>query len=405
MRDGSKKFRWLLANDGNTKRLFIFAILLFLFFFLELVFAVITGSVSLLSDAFHMISDFSSTILAIYAIVVSHRPDSDSYTYGLSRAQVLGGLVNGVFLLTVCFMMAIEVAMKLTHLDELKELEGHGLEITYVGAAGLLVNVLGMVMLGGHGHSHAGSGHGHAHGGGAHHEDAGEGESLHDCDHGPKEKQHEHGDLNMHAAWLHAMGDMLGSVVVVAVGIIIEFAEGDWKYYADPALTAIILAIIAYAAIPLVRNCSVILVQGAPPGIDVSKIASEVFESSGDIVDVHDVHLWELEPGNCVGSLHVVFGRSFDRSSFQVVATVLKGIMHRHGVHSVAIQPEFSNHDCADFTSMSPDFCGDELSCLLACEPGCEQASVCCDDRQKTKRHLHKRRTAQNKIGLERTLI
>ena len=90
---------------------------------------------------------------------------------------------------------------------------------------------------------------------------------------------------------------------------------------------------------------------------------------------------------------------------------MLKGIMHRHGVHSVAIQPEFSNHDCGDFTSdasMSPDFCGDELSCLLACEPGCEQASACCDDRQKTKRHLHKRRVGPNRgasLSLERTLI
>ena len=105
-------------------------------------------------------------------------------------------------------------------------------EIIYVGAAGLLVNVLGMVMLGGHGHSHAGGGHGHSHGGGG----GGGGANAvteDGCDHGhghgatePDEKQAEHGDLNMHAAWLHAMGDMLGSIVVVAVGLIIEFAEG-----------------------------------------------------------------------------------------------------------------------------------------------------------------------------------
>ena len=120
-------------------------------------------------------------------------------------------------------------------------------EIIYVGAAGLLVNVLGMVMLGGHGHSHAGGGHGHSHGGGGgggggHHDGEGADEVAEDgCNHGhghgvtltpdgaavPDERQREHGDLNMHAAWLHAMGDMLGSVVVVAVGFIIEFAEGS----------------------------------------------------------------------------------------------------------------------------------------------------------------------------------
>lgn len=269
-----------------------------------------------------------------------------------------------------------------------------GFEIIWVGSAGLVVNILGMIMLGGHGHSHAGGGHSHAHahgdGGGCDHE-GGEGESHH-------EEEREHGDLNMHAAWLHALGDMLGSVVVVAVGLIIEFAEGDWKYYADPFLTAVILCIITYAAVPLVRSCSKILVQGTPQGVDAKVISAEITASNDDIVDVHDFHLWELEPGNSVGSLHVVFGKSFDRDTFQAVALKIKRVFHRHGVHSVAIQPEFSSHECCrdGHGDAPPEFCEDEVTCMLACEPGCEQPSVCCSDRGFTRQHLHRRRRGRS---------
>lgn len=292
-----------------------------------------------------------------------------------------------------------------------------------------------MIMLGGHGHSHAAAG-GHAHAGHAHGDGDGgdcDHEGGEDASHHGEERERKHGDLNMHAAWLHAMGDMLGSVVVVAVGLVIEFAEGEWKYYADPFLTAVILCIITYAAVPLVRSCvhryktvtalpslrprppnwawavgsaakrtarlwkiielencwwgfffvlrgrrcryrcSKILVQGTPQGVDVKVISTEITECNDDIVDVHDVHLWELEPGNSVGSLHVVFGKSFDRDTFQAVASKIKRVFHRHGVHSVAIQPEFSSHECCrdSHGAAPPEFCEDEIACMLACEPGC----------------------------------
>lgn len=388
-----KTFSDLLRSDRNTQRLTIFGVLLFLFFFLEIVFAIITGSVSLLSDAFHMLSDLSATCLAVYAIVVSHRPNTDAFTYGLSRAQVLGGLVNGIFLLSVTFMLSVEVAMKFVHADELKDIDGHGLDITYVGAAGLAVNIVGMVLLGEHGHSHAGGGgHSHSHGGGHGHAHDHDTDDPHDKK--KKEKREaSHGDLNMKAAWLHALGDTLGSVVVVVVGLVVHFGEGDWKFYADPALTAVILVIITYSAVPLVRSCSKILVQGAPEEIDIQAVKEAVSAICNDIVDIHDLHIWQLEPGNCCGSLHVLFGNEFDSLAFSSVAEQMKSVLHKFGIHSVAIQPEFSSHVCADTNVQGTvEYCYTEMTCLLPCEPGCEQAAVCCSDREVTR--LHKRKKA-----------
>ena len=76
----------------------------------------------------------------------------------------------------------------------------------------------------------------------------------------------------MQAAFLHALGDALGSVVVVTVGLVVEYADGDWRYYSDPVLTLIILAIIAKSAIPLVRHCSHILLQGTPQNMLTSDV-------------------------------------------------------------------------------------------------------------------------------------
>lgn len=373
----------LLRTDHNTQRLTIFAVLLFLFFFLEIIFAIITSSVSLLSDAFHMLTDLSATCLAIYAIVLSNRPDNDQFTYGLSRAQVLGGLANGIFLLSVTFMLSVEVCMKLVHTDELSEIDGHGLAITYVGAAGLAVNIIGMFLLGGHGHSHVGGG------GGGHSHESQQGHHGHEADHHAPHEEKSHGDLNMRAAWLHALGDTLGSVVVVAVGLVVHFAEGDWKYYMDPLLTAVILVIITYSAVPLVRNCCQILAQGVPQDINVESVKDDLFSVDEGIIDIHDLHIWQLEPGNYCGSVHVIFGKEFHYTQFSKTAEKLKCILHKHDVHSVAIQPEFSEHSCHDTSDCEVDrsICCTTMSCLLPCRNGCNENSVCCTDRERTRTH------------------
>lgn len=350
-----KSFYELLRTDHNTQRLSIFAV----------VFAIITGSVSLLSDAFHMLTDLSATCLAIYAIAISSRPNNNHFSYGFSRAPVLGGLANGIFLLSVSFMLSVEVCMKLVHSDELEEIDGHGLEITYVGAAGLAVNIVGMFLLGGHGHSHAGD------------------------DHHDQKREKSHGDLNMKAAWLHALGDTLGSVVVVVVGLVVHFGEGDWKYYMDPLLTAVLLAIITYSAVPLVRNCCQILAQGTPPNVSVEGIKDDLLEVDDGIFDIHDLHIWQLEPGNCCGSVHVIFSKEFNHEQYPQTADKLKSVFHKHDVHSVAIQPEFSDHICHDRTDCDhgSDICCTKISCLMACGPGCDNVSFCCADREGARAH------------------
>jgi len=195
----------------------------------------------------------------------------------------------------------------------------------------------------------------------------------------------------MRAAWLHAMGDALGSVVVVVVGLTVEYAEGDWRFYTDPALTIVILGIITYSAIPLVRDCVRVLLQGSPMDIDTDLLTAELEETHSAVMEVHDLHLWELQPCRTVGSMHVVFNNEFDSSGFPGVAASMKSLFHQHGIHSVAIQPEFDNR---------ADGGGDDCQkqCRLSCEPTCESDNICCNDRL-TYRSRTRRQGASDKAG------
>jgi len=147
-------------------------ILLGVFFIIEVVVGYTTNSMALIADSFHMLSDVASLIVGYLALKYSTRDaNRDTYTYGYARAEVLGALVNAVFLVALCFSITIEALKRLVIVEEIE----NPLLVFCVGAAGLVVNVFGMFLFHqtGHGHSHGAGGggggsHGHGHGGGSH---------------------------------------------------------------------------------------------------------------------------------------------------------------------------------------------------------------------------------------------
>jgi len=164
-----EKFDWW--NDFDAKAVFVIGMMTSALTLLEFVYAMITGSLTLVADAFHRLSDVMTMGCTFYAIILSHKPSSSKYSYGWKRAEVLGGLCNAVFLLALCFFMAEKIIRSFIEHPKVSK----PLQVAIVGAAGLIVCILGLFMFDGAGHTHAGgekctghgngdAGHSHSHG-------------------------------------------------------------------------------------------------------------------------------------------------------------------------------------------------------------------------------------------------
>jgi zinc transporter 1 len=178
-----------------------------------------------------------------------------------------------------------------------------------------------------HGSDH-GHGHGHGHG-------------------------HSHGSMNMQAVLLHVLGDALGNVGVIAAGLVIWLTEWKYKYYFDPLISLIITIIIFSSALPLgmiltscsclqltllaVRSASFILLQGVPTSVSLDEVRAEILSVEG-VLSVHELHVWQLSESKVVASVHVTASRDVD---FMITASAIRERLHRLGIHSSTIQPEY----------------------------------------------------------------
>ena len=133
------------------------------FFLVEIVVGYATNSMALVADSFHMLSDIMSLVIGFFALRYSKRNQrTERNTFGWQRAEVLGALVNAVFLIALCFSILVESLKRIVETEDIN----NPILVLIVGVVGLLVNVIGLVLFHrhGHGHSHGGSGHGHSHG-------------------------------------------------------------------------------------------------------------------------------------------------------------------------------------------------------------------------------------------------
>ncbi|KAG0268910.1 hypothetical protein DFQ27_005350 [Actinomortierella ambigua] len=328
-----------LSRSGRIKFLLCLNITYFL---VEIIVGYQTQSLSLIADSFHQLSDGASQVIALYAIRLAAKTNwSPKYTYGWQRAELLGALYNGIFLLALCFSITMDALERFTNVEPIN----NPMLVLIVGSVGLGTNLLGLALFHEHGHAHGGHGHSHGH---SHSKKQKPGSNTngdehadHDHTHDDVEKKAEkpaHGsDLNMHGIFLHVLGDALGSVGVIIAALVMLYAKGEWRYYVDPFMSLVIVAIITYSSIPLVRTTSFILLQGVPMGVEIEDIREQI-KSIPDVISVHDLHIWQLTSVKIVASLHVVVT---NQAVFERVSRQVKKIMHAAGVHSTTIQPEF----------------------------------------------------------------
>jgi cobalt-zinc-cadmium efflux system protein len=219
-----------------------------------------SGSLALLSDAGHMVTDAAALGLALFAQLVARRPASASNSYGYARAEVLGALINSLFMLAMVGWIAFEAIGRLLHRQTV-----NGLGVMGIAAIGLAVNLLCAWILAGDSHN-----------------------------------------MNSRAAMVHVMGDLLGSVAAVAAGLVI-WATG-WAPI-DPLLSLVVVVLILRSTWALVLQSSHMLMEGVPAHLDLTAIGRALATQSG-VASVHDLHVWHLGSQQVALSAHLVIADS-----------------------------------------------------------------------------------------------
>lgn len=267
------------------------------FMFVEVVGGLIAGSLALIADAAHMLTDTVSLALAWFAFRITDRPADDRRTYGYHRFPVLAAFVNAVTLLVVVGWIVFEAIQRL--LEPTPVLGG---TMAVIAAIGLLVNCVAFWIL------HGGS----------------------------------RDNLNIRGATLHVLGDLLGSVMALVAAAVILLT--GWTPI-DPLLSLLVGAIVLRGAWALLRHSTHVLVEGAPDHIDPEQVAREIPARVEGVADVHHIHAWSLAPERPMMSMHVRADGAVEHD--RLVAAVKEVLRDRFGVTHATLQVEYGDH-CID---------------------------------------------------------
>ena len=153
---------------------------------------------------------------------------------------------------------------------------------------------------------------------------------------------HAHGgNMNMTGVFLHVLGDAIGNVGVIATGMFIFYTSYSWRSYADPIISFVISGIIFNSALPLVKSASFILLQGVPTSVSLEGVRETVYKIEG-VINVHDLHIWQLNENKIVASVHILVDCSAEQTQrYMQIANEVRRALHIWGIHSSTIQPEF----------------------------------------------------------------
>lgn len=365
--------------SGKKCRLLTMLWLTAFFFLVEIIVGYITNSMALIADSFHMLSDVAALVVAFLSVKMSPKKWSKN-TFGWARAEVLGALVNAVFLVALCFSITVEACKRFI---EEEKIDRAGL-LVVVGGLGLLVNAIGLCLFA----DHSGS-HGHSHGLSRSHNrlstlvstDDNENDESFQPPPSPKKKAHGHShdasQMNMRGVFLHVLSDALGSVIVIISALVVWLTEWEYRYYMDPALSLLLVILILQSVWPLLKESALILLQTVPTHIQVDVIQQRLLENIDGVLAVHEFHVWQLAGDRIIASAHI---RCRNLSEYMKIAEQVKEFFHNEGIHSTTIQPEFIDYQSNSEIKETPT-----EDCVLDCpktDKPCNQATCCGPSKQ-----------------------
>jgi cobalt-zinc-cadmium efflux system protein len=282
--------------DSDRRRLLVVLGVTSVYFVTELVGGYLTGSLALLSDAVHMLTDIAALCLGLLTLWISTRPASSAKTYGYLRAEILGALLNGLFLWLLVVFIWIEAIGRLRNPRPVS-----GLGVMAVAIVGIGVNAFSAWM------TSTDTPGGHKHG------------------------------MALRAVFVHVISDLIGSVGVLASGALNYFT--GWMQ-ADPAVSILIGCLVLYGSWGLVREGVDILMESVPSHIDLDEMRNDLLAVSGT-EEVHDLHVWCLTTRQIALSAHAVVAPDADRD--RVLADMCHLLQTKFDIHHLTLQLERDN--------------------------------------------------------------
>jgi cobalt-zinc-cadmium efflux system protein len=260
------------------------------FFVIELVGGMLTNSLALQTDAFHMLTDVFALAYALFAAWLAQRPVTLKRTYGYYRVEILSAFLNGIFLWAIVVFIFYEAIQRIQQPAGVQSLN-----MLVIAVLGLMANGLVAATL----------------------------------------SRSRNESLNLKGAYLHVVADALGSVGAISAGLIIFFT--GW-YVADPIASIMISVLVLYSSGKLVRDSVNVLLEGVPPHIDVASLERRMVGVKG-ITNIHDLHVWSIaDTKMCCMSSHVVVEEGIDRK--ELITKLIHMLKEEFGIDHTTIQLE-----------------------------------------------------------------
>jgi cobalt-zinc-cadmium efflux system protein len=293
---------------GSRRRLSIVLVLTALYMLAEAVGGWMTGSLALLADAGHMLADVAALALALMAMWFASRPATPNKTFGYYRLEILAALINGVALVLISFLIFFEAYQRWNEPPVVKS----GL-MMLIATGGLIINLACAWLL-----------HGD-------HKD----------------------DLNVRGAWLHILGDALGSVGAIIAGALMSLY--GW-YTADPLFSSLIGLLIIWSSWHLIRESTNVLLEGTPAHINLAAVENAILQTEG-VEDVHDLHVWTITSGREALSAHVIHVEAISQA--ELLKELRAKLSDNFGLDHLTIQME-----TPDFEDETFHFCHAGTACF-----------------------------------------
>lgn len=255
--------------------------------FVELGAAFWSKSLALFADFAHMITDSASIFFAIVMAILSKKPANEKFSYGHGRADTIGAFINAMFMVFISIVIIYEAINRLFN-----PVDVNGLGVIIVSTIGLFVNLIGLKLL-----------------------------------HGAE-------SLNTKAAFVHILGDLLGTVAAIMSGVIIYY--GGYMI-ADPLLSIAVSIIILFPAIKILKSAVKILMEGVPNHIDYNEVGHSIKEIKG-VKSVHDLHIWTMSSNDVALSAHVLIDELEDWH--KSLDNIQEMLIKEYKIVHVTIQPE-----------------------------------------------------------------
>ena len=260
----------------------------------EIIVGIAAGSLALITDAAHMLTDAIAILLALIAIRLAARPPAGGYTYGFKRVEILSAQANGITLLLLAAYFVFEAINRMIHPPDVK-----GGLVLITGLVGIVVNLLATWLI----------------------------------------SKANRSSLNVEGAFQHILNDLFAFIATAIAGLVVlltGFAR------ADAIAALVVAALMLKAGISLVRDSGRIFLEAAPTGIDPQALGAELCAVEG-VVEVHDLHVWEITSGESAASAHILVAEGLDCHQIRIKIEAL--LADRHQLTHSTLQVDHATGD------------------------------------------------------------